>query len=125
VASILSLSTFLIVDFGIVPTVWYFLFSFHFSTRAISYKISHSFTAISEMTNINLLQLFSDNLAVVLDFLILQDKNKYTYIVVKYKINLRLLRSSVEMLAFLPISKARTNKFYIFRQWTYFLYIHA
>ena len=77
------------------------------------------------MTNINLLQLFSDNLAVVLDFLILQDKHKYTYIVVKYKINLRLLRSSVEKLAFLPISKARTNKFYIFRQWTYFIYIHA
>jgi hypothetical protein len=44
------------------------------------------------------------------------------YIVVKYKISLRLLH------AFLLVSKARTNKLYIFRQRTYgilYIYIHA
>ena len=51
------------------------------------------------------------------------------YIVVKYKIHLYSLRNRYEKLtrrlAILPVSKARTNKFYIYRQCTYIVYIHV
>jgi hypothetical protein len=47
----------------------------------------------------------------------------YTYIVVKYKIHLYSLRNRPEKLAILPVSKARTNKFYIYWQCTYILYL--
>ena len=45
------------------------------------------------------------------------------YIVVKYKIHLYSLRNRPEKLAILPVSKARTNKFYIYRQCTYIVYV--
>ena len=50
--------------------------------------------------------------------------NTNTYIVVKYKIHLYSLRNRPEKLAILPVSKARTNKFYIYRQCTYIVYIY-
>jgi hypothetical protein len=43
---------------------------------------------------------------------------QYTYIVVKYKINLHSLGE-------IPVSKARTNKLYFFRQFTHILYLLA
>jgi hypothetical protein len=45
-------------------------------------------------------------------------QTQYTYIVVKYKINLHSLGE-------IPVSKARTNKLYFFRQFTYILYLLA
>jgi hypothetical protein len=49
-------------------------------------------------------------------------------IVKKYKIHLHLLRNRTAKLAkgsfFLPVSKAHTNKLYIFQQCTYIVYIH-
>jgi hypothetical protein len=49
------------------------------------------------------------------------------YIVIKYQIDLHSLGNRLEKscirLAFLPISKAHTNKFYIFRQCKYIVYI--
>ena len=45
-------------------------------------------------------------------------QKQYTYIVVKYKIN-------VHSLGEIPVSKARTNKLYFFRQFTYILYLLA
>ena len=48
-----------------------------------------------------------------------------TYIVVKYKIHLYWLRNRPEKLAILLVSKARTNKFYIYRQCTYIVYVHV
>ena len=61
-----------------------------------------------------------------LNFLILQDKHNMC-IVRKYKIHLHSLSKRTEQLAkdslFLPVSKARTNIFYIFRQCTYIDYI--
>jgi hypothetical protein len=75
-----------------------------------------------------LLQLFSDNLAGVLNFLILQDKQNISkrYIVVQYQINLHSWRNTESearkacpQLVFPPVSKAHTNKLYIFGQCTY------
>ena len=60
----------------------------------------------------------------VLDFLTLQDKHNITYIVVKYKINLHFAVKQARKTAFLPVSEACTNKFYIFRQCTYIVYIY-
>jgi hypothetical protein len=52
---------------------------------------------------------------------------QYTYIVRKYKIYLHVLRNRTDKIAkgsvFLSVSKAHTNKFYIFRQCTYIVYI--
>ena len=45
------------------------------------------------------------------------------YIVVKYQIYLHSLRKRLEKLAILPVSKAHTNKLYIFRQCTYIVYL--
>ena len=47
------------------------------------------------------------------------------YVVVKYQIYLQSLRNRLDpqRLAFLPVSKVRTNKFYIFRQCTYIVYL--
>jgi hypothetical protein len=68
--------------------------------------------------------LFVDNMAVVLDFLALQDKHNIhcMYIVSKCQIN--SLQNSPEKLAFLPVFKACTNKLYIFQECTctYILY---
>ena len=51
------------------------------------------------------------------------------YIVVKYQINLHSLRNKPEKLnqrlTFLPVSKTRTNKLYIFRQYTYIVYVSS
>jgi hypothetical protein len=45
-------------------------------------------------------------------------QTQYTYIVVKYKINLHSQED-------IPVSKARTNKLYFFRQFTYIVYLLA
>jgi len=63
--------------------------------------------------------LFPENVAVVLDILMLQDK--YKYILCKNKIY--AAKQITEKLAFLPVSEACTNKFYIFQQCTYIAYI--
>ena len=46
-----------------------------------------------------LVSAISDNWVVVLDFLILQDKTQYMYILAKYKIDLHSLRNRLEKLA--------------------------
>jgi hypothetical protein len=46
------------------------------------------------------------------------------YIVRKYQIHLHSLRNRTEKLAFLLVSKARTNKLYIFQQCKYIVYIY-
>jgi hypothetical protein len=43
--------------------------------------------------------------------------------VVRYKIHLYSLQNRPEKLAILPVSKARTNKFYIYQRCTYMVYI--
>jgi hypothetical protein len=57
------------------------------------------------------------------DFFDIAGQTQNTYIVVKYKIHLYSLRNRPEKLAIVPVSKARTNKFYIYRQCTYIVYI--
>ena len=52
---------------------------------------------------------------------------QYKYIVGIYKIHLHTMQKSIAMLAqwltFLPVSKFRTNKFHIFQQCTYIVYV--
>jgi len=62
--------------------------------------------------------LVSFNLAVVLDLLILQDKHNIR----KLSLNIRLIYTR-QRLGFLPVSKARANKLYLFRQCTDIVYI--
>ena len=73
-------------------------------------------------------RLFTASLSVVLNFLILQDKQNISkrYIVVQYQINLHSWRNTESearkacpQLVFPPVSKAHTNKLYIFGQCTY------
>ena len=62
--------------------------------------------------------LFSDNLAVVLNFWTLQDKHNICTLSVDI-----ILICNHQSLAFIPVSKARTDTLYIFRQSTYILYL--
>ena len=77
---------------------------------------------MTPLTTIRMM-LVSDNLAGVLEILILQDKHNIRTLSLNIKINLYSLRNKHEKLAILPVSKARTNKFYIYRQCTYIVYI--
>ena len=74
-----------------------------------------------------LFQLFSENLAIVLDFLILQEKQNMHILSLniknKFALSAKQDRKTRQMLAFLPVSKALTNKLYIFRQCTYIVYL--
>jgi hypothetical protein len=70
----------------------------------------------------HLFLVFSDNLLVLLGFSAMQDK-RYTYIIRTYKIILHWLRNRTEKLAFRPVSIACTNKYYIFWQCMYVVYI--
>ena len=69
---------------------------------------------------------FSHNLAVVLDFDI-SGLTQYTYIDGKYiyvfALAAKQVRKAHKRLVFLPVSKARTNEFYICRQCMYIIYI--
>ena len=71
-----------------------------------------------------LFQIFSDNLEVVLDFLTLQDKPNIRTL----SLNIKFIYTRCETglnsePSILPVSKARTNKFYIYRQCTYIVYL--
>jgi hypothetical protein len=74
-----------------------------------------------------LFQLFSENLAIVLDCLILQEKHNMHILSLniknKFALSAKQDRKTRQMLAFLPVSKVRTNKLYIFRQCTYIVYL--
>jgi hypothetical protein len=61
-------------------------------------------------------------LAVVLDFLILQDKHNLRTLSLNIKLIALAAKQSRKRLAFLPVSKACTNKVYIFRQCIYIVF---
>ena len=71
-------------------------------------------------------QLFSDNLAVVLHLLTLQDKHNIRTLSLNIKLfwtRCEQARKARQGLPFLPVSNGRTNKCYIFRQCTYIVYV--
>ena len=71
-------------------------------------------------------QLFSDNLVLVLDFLILQDKhNRRTlWVNIKCVYFCETGQKSPQRLVFLPVSKAPTSKLYILRECTDIVYMY-
>jgi hypothetical protein len=90
------------------------------SCRSISTDVTYD--AINKRLERRLFQLFPDKLPVVLDLLILQDKHNIRN---AFALAAKQARKAHQRIAFLLVSKARTNKLYIFRQCTYIVYVHT
>ena len=67
---------------------------------------------------------FSKMLAVVLDFLTLHDKHNESSLLVRksFALAAKHARKAHQVFSFLPVFKYRTNKLYIFRQYTIYIY---